>query len=313
MSKPFISVVVPTMRMGGFDILVESLKNQTFKDFELVVADGVQDRRPTALTGADLPFPVTHVQPFGNRFPVASFCRYANTAIAHARGEVLLFIVDYTWLPPEALEVHAAFHRQAAPHQALMAPSDYFPTPDLHPDFPSYDDEATDDYAADVAAGKLDDFAWSVFAEPLSADPRGEDVEESTWGGADPKLRWDPGPIPGNYFHAKNASVRRQRMLDINGWNEDLDGTHAFQDTDLADRLVLAGVRWTLTHACPAMILNPRHVFPFAKRLRDWKSNEALWRSVRTTGYAAPINPQWSLAAVSDALVAGEATPSIPA
>ena len=42
---PYLSIVVPTMRVGGLNILFDALAAQRFTDFELVLVDGLRGKR----------------------------------------------------------------------------------------------------------------------------------------------------------------------------------------------------------------------------------------------------------------------------
>ena len=65
---PKISVIVPTNRIGGLDILFESLKRQSFQDFELILADAIYQYRKNivAETVRQYGFPVKHIEPSEN-------------------------------------------------------------------------------------------------------------------------------------------------------------------------------------------------------------------------------------------------------
>lgn len=306
MTRPFLSVVMPTMRSGGLDIIFAGLLGQTLppETFELVIADGLHPRRASLVEyrTRHAPFHVTHVEPIGGTpFPRNDFCRYANTALVHARGEVVVFITDYTWLPPGCLERHAVFHRAQPPPvrdaSGLMCPHQYVQLPQPDPLFPVYAEcrtgQDTELYAQDVAAGVHDPFMWSVFDRPFVGDPRRMPLD-SVWANADPKLLHAPGPILPSYFHAKNESVRLQPLLAMNGWDEKLDGTHGWQDTDLAERLThTQDVAWQCDPANVAYIVNPRHHFPLARRNKDYRENEKIWMDSKIDGY--PIPNSWNL------------------
>jgi len=290
---PYISVCVPTMRVGGLDILFEGLKGQTFTDFELVLADGLYKyRRDVVAEKAEAyGIRVKHVEPFENPFPMNAFSRYANTALAYADCELVMCLTDYTWIPTDSLQIHADFHKRV-PYQGLMSPHQYTVTPKIHPDFPCYKSEDTDLYVADLEAGKLQETMWSLFEKPyVSLDPLGIDP---IMGGADPKLFIPSGPIIGAYFHGKHESLGLRYLTAVNGWDEDLDGTHCYQDTELAGRLeVRAGLTWQAAQEDVAYIINPRHVFPWARRLRPAETNHVVWQAKKAAGY--PIPNTWNL------------------
>jgi glycosyltransferase involved in cell wall biosynthesis len=287
---PYLSVVVPTMRVGGLNYLCDSLAQQSFRDFELVLSDQLYQRRRdiVARHAKDYWFPIVHVEPVPNPFPISSWCKVSNAALMHARGEVVVFFVDYTWVPPTVLETHAAYHRAHGPASGLMSPHQYLSLPSIP--FPPYAKEEIDRYVADLERGRLDPFLWG-WGEPgvhsLNLDP--------VYAGADPKLTRAPGPIDPSFFHAKNESVRLEKLLAVNGWDEDFDGTHPYQDMDLGARLfVQAGVTWSLDPANVVYIINPRPYFPFPRRLEHPDRNEGLWKRKLALGYPA-VNPIWSL------------------
>lgn len=275
---PHVSVCMPTMRVGGLDVVVHGLQNQTFRDFELCIGDAVPRTRIDCLEQIQRAgFVIKHGMATVNPFPVASFCKFANIALALADGEIIVFITDYTWLPPDCLQRHVDWHTEhAGDRVGLMAPHQYAACPPLHDDFPRYEPGTEADvhrYAADVTTGALDAFGWTIFAEPFAQDPR--QMPLCVQAGQDPKLGELPGGIDRLAFHGKNESVKRARAVEVGGWNEALDGTHGWQDSEMADAL---GCSWTLDPAIVAFIVNPRQHFPFAQRLRDIRTNEALWQ-----------------------------------
>lgn len=280
MSRPYLSVCVPTMRIGGLDVLFHGLRGQVFRDFEVVVADGVRQGSnrwfPDGTKTLDRPF--TLVKPEPNPFPVNAFCKYANTALDWARGEVVVFLTDYTWLPPDCLQRHADWHKSHRAGQGYMAPHRYVALPPLHPGFPKYAPDGTDTerYAEDVLSGRLQRFSWSIFETPFDGDPRTMPFCTAT--GADPKLSLPAGAVDPMMFHGKNESVRASDAKRVR-WNERLDGTHGWQDCDMAQAL---SIDWELDPSNVAYILNPRPVFPLARRLRPFETNEAVWRAGRT-------------------------------
>lgn len=288
---PYISIVVPTMRVGGVDILLESLAKQTFTDFELVLVDGLYRHRArqVAELAKDLFLRVVHVEPRPNPFPVAAFCKYANTGLVHASGEVVLFCVDFTSLPSDLVQAHAEFHKRSGPADGLMCPHRYVALDASG--FPPYASGEALRYEEDLRRGVLDQFMLSI-GKPTDQDAQPWVVDGGhAKSDADPKLRMPPGPIAPVFFHGKNESIKLERALDINGWDEDLDGTHCWQDSDFADRLsVKAGVKWVLDPSHVALIANPRNVFPMAKRLRDFRTNEGIWYDKRSRGYPTPNN-----------------------
>lgn len=302
---PKISILMPSMRVGGISLTLDGLSKQNFRDFELVFSDALWAYRheQVAAEAARLGVPIKHVEVAGNKFPLCSYCRHMNTALVHATGEIAVLIVDYTWLPPDNLQRHADFHASHAANAGLMGPHRYTVFPKLSAAFPTYKNEDTDRYAEDVRSGKLDSVMMSIFEKPFTDDA--SELEIDTAGGRDCKLDLPHGPCVPTNLHCKNESVRLEHLVAINGFDEDLDGTHGWQDSDIADKLtVLRGVNWTVDPTHIAQIVNPRHCFPYGARNRPYTENEKTWRRKQYDGYP-PVNT-WSLAEARDRVAKSE-------
>lgn len=296
MTRPFISVCAPTNRVGGIDVLVSGLAGQTFREFELVLSDSLFRHRPNLAQRVRSEYGLNfkHVEPRTNRFPENAFSAVANEALAHATGEIVVMLVDYTWLPPDCLQAHADFHASHDRKSGLMLPHNYYELPPVSPAFPSYGNPDTFRYVEDLEAGRLDPCMWSILADPVKPGHVFSDLDKTGYANIDPKLKFAEGSVPASYFHGKNESVPRDALMEVNGWDEALDGGHGYQDTDLAERLnEKAGIQWMLLNAPVAQIINPRRIFPFPVRPRSVAGNEAVWRAAKAAGYP-PVNA-WSL------------------
>lgn len=281
-----ISVVCPTYRVGGLDVLFEGLRGQTYRNFELVLVDGVPGRKD----GFGLPigyhlFNAVNCKvafPDPNLFPVQSYCAYVNTGLRAASGDVCMLVGDYTWLPPDCLARHAAFHdANPSPLEGYMGPARNVAHPPVHPDFPRYSRDGIHSlgmYVEDLYAGRLDRFGYSIFAEPFhGVDAR--TLPSCPWlGSADPKLGMVSGQVDRHMLHLKNESWKMSRIREVGGLNEDMDGQSYWQDSELADAL---GLTWTLDSKNVAQIVNPRALFPLPRRTRPEGDNERVWQAGR--------------------------------
>lgn len=290
---PRVSVLVPTMRVGGIDIILHGLAGQTFKDLELVLSDGIWGRRHDKVEELARSYGVRvkHVEPLNNPFPVNAFCRYANATVRGASldSEISLIMTDYTWLPPDCVARHVAVHEHNPSGHAHAGPHQYVQLPALSPFFAPYGQEDTDKYVADLESGSLDPVMTSILLFPFDADASSLPPCPVQGGLLDPKLQLPAGPMLPRYFHAKNESVRIADLLAVNGWDEDLDEAHCYQDTELAERLAThRGTSWTVDPTNIAFIVNPRTVFPFPRRLHPVSRNEAIWRNKEARGYPLP-------------------------
>lgn len=296
-----ISVICVTNRIGGLDVLWQGLAHQTEKDFELVLVDAIKSRRSK---GTENPFRWTHVEPRDNQFPNVSYCRSVNTGIANARGDTVLMLCDYSFCHPSCIELHAELQKK---HRGpVTCDYRYVEMPPLHPDVPSYREKTpgteenaaaytaevnanADRYVADLNAGKLDRFMWSVFAEPFRG-VEGLPVEhEHRPSGADLASDW-------NWCSFKNESFPTELVLEMNGHDEAYDESHAWQDSEFSYRLRERGIRW---HAGPAehtvTVVNPRNWSNIKRLAKPLFYNRELCFGSRRAELRLPVNPGFSL------------------
>lgn len=241
-----ISIIIPSNRIGGLDILAASLRAQSSQDFELILVDELRSHRrhtvPQLGKGGSWHVGTGQIERWG------TYMASLNRGLELSRGDVLLFISDYTFLHPNCIAEHAAFHSTHAKTDVALGSIDYTALPKLHPDFPleygwakighdpaNYSDETyapwldfkrrhelyeefRTAYERDLDNGRLAPFMTSVFAEPFTSVD-GLKVWQTN----------DRGP-PSQFMNLKNDSVRRE-LLDGFRFDERADGTHGHQDS----------------------------------------------------------------------------------
>lgn len=112
-----ISVVTPSVRPEGLDIVRQSLNRQTFKDFEWIIVtpdngEWSKFRMELALKDGFINDMVRLgdgenyllFEPPKNEGDMYSLNKAWNAAFKRARGELIVSFVDMTWAPPDALE-----------------------------------------------------------------------------------------------------------------------------------------------------------------------------------------------------------------
>jgi glycosyltransferase involved in cell wall biosynthesis len=104
-----ISVVIPTYnRQDNLKTTLNSFTNQTFSDFELVVADdGSTDGTAEMLKALSLPFPIKHCWQKN-----AGRSAARNLGTRTALGEIILFVDDHIVPDRELVERHLACHHK---------------------------------------------------------------------------------------------------------------------------------------------------------------------------------------------------------
>lgn len=321
---PLISVIVPTLRVGGLDVLFEGLRNQTFQNFELILVDSLYKYRKGLVQNAakSFPFPVTHVEPLINEFPLNKYQHCVNTGVVYARGKLSYFTCDFSWLPPECLYEHAEFFLRSDGNTAVLGPCKITLTPPVSPHFPPCyglgefglrrgvpEEEAmakwNDDairadaltrwhtrYCADLDKGTLDSFYWSIFNKPFGKDDSPYDLEVLH---TEMKAGLPEGYLQPQFCHLKNDSIPTERLLDVNGFDEAYDGSHGWQDTEVADRMHMRiGTQWYVKPNNFSYLLDVHDLMTIRKLTRAERSNEALYLADHATGYPNPVN-NWNL------------------
>ncbi len=115
-----ITVVQCTKRKEPrFDWALESLKNQTFKDFEYIIVDGRFKERSDAVKEflkqrAPLPFHVLYIRDKPSRWKNIrpALCNARNTALIFAKGQYIVHHDDNCKMPPDWLEKHLKWLEQ---------------------------------------------------------------------------------------------------------------------------------------------------------------------------------------------------------
>jgi len=299
-----LSVVLPTIRVGGLDLVCQSLAAQTYTDFELILADGIKRYRAPHVTDrlSAQPFPVKHLDSGG--LALSNYCRSINDAVVAADGDTILVVPDFAWFPPDAIELHARFHDEhRGERKCLMSGYQYLGLPKLHPSFTGYcptlpfnlhDPDAqfeaamtaeADRYELDLELGELNDVMWSLFAEPIDTETIDALPVEHTHSLFD--VEWSH-----LFCSLKNESYDIEAFIETNGLDEDLDGSHLFQDLDWSERLKAAGWEWERLQGGELKIPNPRSKLTCKRALRPMRTNQTIAEQ-KLAG--APVNPGWSL------------------
>jgi hypothetical protein len=188
--------------------IAERLDEQAFpyEDMEFVIADGLFHERHEQFALHDKAYRVIHVPPKDTAMVREGRCAisaYKNTAIAHARGELLLTIDDGCTF--DNLFLERVWEAWAQKRECLSA---------LY--------QGVDDDGAALASESNKD-SRRIY---LGADGR-----------CVGKKGGDPRTPPGQGFTA----FPLEAALNVNGYDEMFDGSRGLEDTDFGMRLQLAG------------------------------------------------------------------------
>lgn len=233
-----LTVVLITKRSEPhLDWALQSLRNQTFRDFEYIIVDGYYNRRKDEVAklikDMDISFPVLHIPDKASRWkgqrPCISNAR--NTALVFANGRYMVFADDCCKMRPNWLERHNQF----------------------------------------LDKGYLVAGAWIGCQ---SIDKNGNCVP-GIYGPEDrSNTVTRPAEVTNTWLYGGNMSFPLQAALDINGFDEMLDGEFGQDDTNFAIRLGRKGYKTIFDPECMIEYYMTDHIYdkivsPVEKVLRD--------------------------------------------
>lgn len=245
---PLVSVVMPAYRPGGMDITLDGLSKQTCKDFELIIVDSRYERRHEALMDfADqYNVPLIHAPEHRRNSKWIVYCAAMNTGFALARGEYVLMLHDFTWVPPDWIEKHLAAH-EGKPNLYVTADNLHVDMPEVlfkRPFTPADMDEANrqktsvDEIFHGGIVDELAFFKDGLFSGDWLPLPIGPQQWQSEL-----TARFRAGHKPDvDWPHLSNDSIRREHLLKLNGFDERFDFCRSVADQNFALRAHMAGL-----------------------------------------------------------------------
>lgn len=128
-APPGLTVVFVTKRPGGYDVLLNSLRAQTSRDYELVCVDELARERGDAVraaaAAAAVPLAAVTVgkprspsRPGRRRFGIANAI---NTGVLLARGAIITILMDNGWVPADFVERTLRFYSDPARAKSFLA------------------------------------------------------------------------------------------------------------------------------------------------------------------------------------------------
>lgn len=231
MSRPKVTVITCTARSGGIDILLQSLKRQTFQDFRCLLIDELYSHRHEELINywnanwADsYGDKLLHIKPLKkkeNRF--WNLSQSLNHGLALAGGDLILFVQDYLWIPSNGFEKFVQLHEQIG--DCLISGVGH--------------KGSVPDWAVQLH-GKISIFSDTYFPE----------CSQPQWAWEKPEGIWHKDPrITGSGLHPAQpiewegnyASVTKRICEELGGFDEDFDYGWGYDNTNFAERAQALG------------------------------------------------------------------------
>ncbi|GAF73614.1 unnamed protein product, partial [marine sediment metagenome] len=258
---PDISIILITAREAYNTIIglpqthilepcIESLRYQTFKDFEVIVVDSLQEHRTHMFDGepfSEIPFPVKHVPVHPNHRFWLNHRRFnasgaMNTGFLYAEGELVVKIDDCCQFGPDLLErmwkEYQSGHFPMVMHTRYRGGKQaYF---DKEYKEKGYEVEKHVTAAGSPPAPMTQSKAQKEKVLKVLSEiyPDGAPVRDSRWR----RVEAAGGRITGEkdqFYGYSGFSL--DAALKINGFDELLDGDSTQMDVDFGVRLWMAG------------------------------------------------------------------------
>ena len=292
------------MRIGGLDVLFDSLSRQNYMKFEVILVDGIYRYRHKEVIeqvrrgGYLRDFSFRHIEPLGNKFPRFALSRAINTGLVAAHGDIILQSYDNCWFPNDWVRKHAEFHEEHPEESAAAVSGDKrYSMPRLHKDVPHYKKETPADsakYLKDLDCGILNRYMWSVLEGDWEGDPQDILPLDPAHGLECAVMQQPVGPIQPRWVCGKNDSYKLRMALEVNGWDEAYDGYRPFHDTDFGWRTHhQAKVQWYRIDNWMRMLFYHDYL-PSAIPHDTWNRNEAYFKSRAAQGFMGSVN-SWDL------------------
>lgn len=286
-----ITVIVPTARddyalLGLpkthiFEPTINSLKTQTLKDFELIIADSLfEDRsnlfKDNKFQDEKLPFQVNHIPPKPSPYREKGMwhaCDNVNTAFIHADGELLIIFGDCgELLDKNALQKFWDWYEKSYFTSALVT---YF-----HKDEPLYYNKAYRKLFANYKKQEGLDWSYNQIVAYLGKIYKEKDViRDSRWRYVEKAPNGVFMNAPIDQWWYGYTSISMDAILEVNGCNELFDGSKGLEDCDLGSRLKILGYDNFVLDSKLAVIEHwhgPVSEKAVWYKGRNWKSNYTI-------------------------------------
>lgn len=224
-----ISILNITARWGGLDVLRGNLERQVFKDFEVVIVDGLWKEREKEVKDYCKDFNLKYIRQSDKREGAYSNLAHAdNEGFRACEGELIVCLQDYIWVPPYSLTKFWEGYR-AMGDILISGVGDQYKPPGVKD-----------------PKGKI-----SVFGEYK------EMPKEKVW--LDPRKRLDQGTFyetsPVNW-ELNYCSIPKKVIQELGGMDEEYDFQgFAYDNVNIAQRAEFLGYKTYLdqTNECRAI------------------------------------------------------------
>ena len=245
---PRVSVIVPTARYGGLDVVFESMSHQTFKDFEVLIVDELHRQKEIEACG------FIYVEPPPKKPGMWwNLDASLNKVIRQAQGELIVQLNDYVWVPSDGLEKFVKRH-EMEPKALISGVGDQFLAPNQ-----------------DIPQGLYS--VWNSWPGPPSgekvfSDPRKADRNQGFY-------LTIPLLFEGNW-----CMYPKQAWIDVGGYDEAFDIGWGYDNNEFAERCTMNGYYVFLDTENEALCYSHIKLFDEQKRRDEAPNNNTLYNKL---------------------------------
>lgn len=236
----FPTVGLPNLHL--FEPTLKTLANQTFTDFEYIIADVFYEDRKDYFKEHNYGLKIKHI-PAPNiwaKHGLVQTCHQFNKGIIHADGELLFFDADSGMLHPQLME-NLWKHYKDGYFVSLGFGSDVTFAPELQER--KLGKDGNYEYPAGSWQGTSKANALMPWIKELGYGYEGQVIFDHRYRQLfldQTAPDWEGRQIPPDWFYGI-STVSMEAILKVNGFNNAFDGDSALNDVDLGNRLVIAG------------------------------------------------------------------------
>ena len=227
-----ISVILPTNRPLGPVYGLNALSKQTLpgEDFELIIVDDYPEDRSDVIVGASDLLGLENVSVLKSKENYWRSNRLIsnarNTALIHAKGELVVFLDDYCWIRPRWLDEHWEVYKRS-PYTMLGAMRAVEYAKNI---YEGLDKLPPPNISAEDSEQRISLMDW------VTEEQKKRRRELSVYGASDTRGVKDVRNCGGGWFYSCNASAPLIKLIEVNGFDEEFDLTSE-EDIDLGIRL----------------------------------------------------------------------------
>lgn len=232
------SVLICTARQDPqLKLTLECLKNQTFKDFELLYVDALKSERPKEfldlIDSYRQYFPIVHLRDKPKPPEcVSGISNARNTGIIFASGETIIMTGDETYVQNFWVERHVLAYDNS---YNSSAPTLVLKKEDVKEDLNQFLTGEIIKHPTEHPIRMLVKFGSNTYDSP--SDCRIPGLPDELVFGKNCYFL-----CPGGWMHSLNLQMSLDRLLNVNGFDERYDKTgYGFEDTDLGFRMAFMG------------------------------------------------------------------------